>query len=200
ERHCVVGIVEREILPHGIQRRGACHCGEPQRSIIGIDEAVVWAVAEVRDGHPEHIAAAVRSGLGEMPQVERTIVDDAVIAADKLHEAGDGAVVEDRWIAGNSAVRQWPDEAVIGQGADTGRPKKNPAGLKTVGIAEAGKVLLPTAHHRSGLAVDRHATTAAGRADPGAELSLGEHILARIDSYQASYRSEDRIYRLDVSE
>ena len=28
ERHCVVGVAEREILPRAVQRRGACHCGE----------------------------------------------------------------------------------------------------------------------------------------------------------------------------
>ena len=28
ERHCVVGVPEREILPRAVQRRGACHCGE----------------------------------------------------------------------------------------------------------------------------------------------------------------------------
>ena len=39
ERHCVVGVAEREILPRAVQRGGACHCGEPQRSVVG--EAVV---------------------------------------------------------------------------------------------------------------------------------------------------------------
>ena len=34
-------------------------------------------------------------GVGEVPQVERAIVEDAVIAAGELHEAGDGAVVDD---------------------------------------------------------------------------------------------------------
>ena len=34
-------------------------------------------------------------GVGEVPQVEQAIVDEAVIAADELHEAGDGAVVDD---------------------------------------------------------------------------------------------------------
>ena len=52
-------------------------------------------VAEVRYGHPERIAHAVPIGVGEVPQVEQAIVDDAVIAADELHEAGDGAVVDD---------------------------------------------------------------------------------------------------------
>ena len=54
ERHCVVGVAEREILPRAVQRGGACHCGERQRSVVG--EAVVWAGAEVRYGHPERIA------------------------------------------------------------------------------------------------------------------------------------------------
>src|SRR5262245_17585657 len=47
--------------------------------------------------------------------------------------------------------------------------------------------------------VDRYAATAAGRADPGAELPLGEHIVARINLHRASYRGGYRIYRLDVS-
>ena len=52
-------------------------------------------VAEVRYGHPQRIAHAVPIGVGEVPQVEQAIVDDAVIAAGELHEAGDGAVVDD---------------------------------------------------------------------------------------------------------
>ncbi len=79
-------------------------------------------VAEVRYGHPERIAAAP-SGVGEVPQVERAIVDDAVIAADELHEAGDGAVVDDAGVvaeesvdAGDGAIGQCADAAVIGQG------------------------------------------------------------------------------------
>ena len=73
ERHCVVGVPEREILPRAVQRRGACHCGECQRSVVG--EAVVWAGAEVRYGHPQRIAHAVPSGVGEVPQVEQAIVE-----------------------------------------------------------------------------------------------------------------------------
>ena len=52
-------------------------------------------VAEVRYGHPERIAHAVPIGVGEVPQVEQAIVEDAVIAAGELHEAGDEAVVDD---------------------------------------------------------------------------------------------------------
>ena len=87
ERHCVVGVPEREILPRAVERGGACHCGERQRSVVG--EAVVWAGAEVRYGHPERIAHAVPIGVGEVPQVEQAIVEDAVVAAGELHEAGD---------------------------------------------------------------------------------------------------------------
>jgi hypothetical protein len=102
ERHCVVGVAEREILPRAVQRRGACHCGEPQDSVIG--ETVVWAVAEVRNGHSERIAHAVPIGVGEVPQVEQAVVDDAVVASGKLHEAGDEAVVDNHRIAGNSPI------------------------------------------------------------------------------------------------
>ena len=73
ERHGVVGVPEREILPRAVQRGGACHCGERQRSVVG--EAVVWAGAEVRYGHAERIAHAVPIGVGEVPQVERAIVE-----------------------------------------------------------------------------------------------------------------------------
>ena len=86
-------------------------------------------VAEVRYGHPERIAHAVPIGVGEVPQVERAIVDDAVIAAGELHEAGDGAVVDDLRIAGNSAVGQCADAAVIGQGRGApGRTQVNAGG------------------------------------------------------------------------
>ena len=77
--------------------------GQRQRSVVG--EAVVWAGAEVRYGHAERIAHAVPSGVGEVPQVERAIVEDAVIAAGELHEAGDGAVVDDAGVvAGKSGL------------------------------------------------------------------------------------------------
>ena len=86
-------------------------------------------VAEVRYGHPERIAAAVPSGVGEVPQVEQAIVDDAVTAAGELHEAGDGAVVDDQRIAGNSAVGQCANAAVIGQGRGAaGRTQDNAGG------------------------------------------------------------------------
>ena len=40
ERHRVVGVPEREILrPDAVERGGACHCGECQRSVV--IEAVV---------------------------------------------------------------------------------------------------------------------------------------------------------------
>ena len=87
ERHGVVGVPEREILPRAVERGGACHCGERQRSVVG--EAVVWAGAEVRYGHPERIAPAVPIGVGEVPQVEQAIVEEAVNAAAELHEARD---------------------------------------------------------------------------------------------------------------
>ena len=69
------------------------------------------------------------SGVGEVPQVEQAIVEDAVIAAGELHEAGDGAVVDDHRIAGNSAVGQRADAAVIGQGRGApGRAQDNAGG------------------------------------------------------------------------
>ena len=87
-------------------------------------------VAEVRYGHPKRIAHAVPIGVGEVPQVERAIVEDAVIAAGELHEAGDGAVVDDRWSgsAGDSAVGQCADAAVIGQGRGAARRAQDNAG------------------------------------------------------------------------
>ena len=101
--------------------------GSARRSVVG--EAVVWAAAKVRYGHPERIAPAVRSGLGEVPQVERAIVEDVVVAARvELHETGDdagvvddGVVVGDQRTAGDSAVGQCADAAVIGQGRDAAR-------------------------------------------------------------------------------
>ena len=45
ERHRIVGVAEREILPRAVQRRGACHCGERQRSVVG--EGVVSACSEI---------------------------------------------------------------------------------------------------------------------------------------------------------
>ena len=96
--------------------------GERQRSVVG--EAVVWAGAEVRYGHPDRIAAAP-SGVGEVPQVERAIVDDAVIAADELHEAGDSAVVDDAGVVasrkGGGRIRKKE-----GSGLATARSDKAP--------------------------------------------------------------------------
>ena len=76
------------------------------------------------------------SGVGEVPQVEQAIVEDAVIAADELHEAGDGAVVDDAGVvageertAGDRAVGQGADAAVIGQGRGAaGRAEDNAGG------------------------------------------------------------------------
>src|SRR5262249_54400860 len=117
---------EREILPRRVQLRGAWCSEQRKRSEIG--EAIVWVGAKVRYSHPERIASAPR-GVGEMSQIERAIVEDAVIAASELHEAFDCAVVDDQRIAGNSAVRQCTDEAVIGQGRAAGRTQKNTGGL-----------------------------------------------------------------------
>jgi hypothetical protein len=64
---------------------------------------------------PKRIAPAVRRGLGEVPQLEQATVQDAVIAAGELHKTGDGAVVDDLRIAGNSSVGQCANDAVIGQ-------------------------------------------------------------------------------------
>ena len=79
------------------------------------------AVAEVRDGHPQRLAHAVPSGVGEVPQVEQAIVEDAIVAAGELHEAGNEAVVDDLRIAGNSPVGQCANAAVIGQGRNSAR-------------------------------------------------------------------------------
>jgi hypothetical protein len=55
-----------------------------QRSVVG-----EGAGAEIRYGHPDRIAHAANGpcGVSEVPQVERAIVYDAVIAANELHEA-----------------------------------------------------------------------------------------------------------------
>ena len=79
---------------------------------------------------------AVASGVGEVPQVERAIVEDAVVAADELHEAGDGSVVDDASVvaeeertASDRAVGQRADAAVIGQGRGAaGRTEDNAGG------------------------------------------------------------------------
>ena len=52
-------------------------------------KTVVGAGAEVRYGHPQRIAPAAPIGVGEVPQVERAVVEEAVIAAAELHEARD---------------------------------------------------------------------------------------------------------------
>jgi hypothetical protein len=128
ECHRVVRVPEREILPGVIQRNGACHGGQRQDSVVG--EAVVLAVAQIRYGHPERIADTVSIGVGEVPQVERTIVGDAVIAAGELHEAGNEAVIDNHRIAGNCEIRQRPDAAVICQdrGAATVRAQEHASG------------------------------------------------------------------------
>ena len=132
ERHCVVGVAEREILPRAVQRGGACHCGEPQRSVVG--EAVVWAGRRGPLWPPAAYRAAVPSGVGEVPQVEQAIVEDAVIAAGELHEAGDDAVVDMLVLllgpdAGDSAIGQGADAAIIGQGRGApGRTQDNAGG------------------------------------------------------------------------
>ena len=70
-----------------------------------------------------------------MPQVEQAIVVDAVTAAGELHEAGDGAVVDDHRIAGNGAVGQRADAAVIGQGRGApGRAQDNAGGRQTESV------------------------------------------------------------------
>ena len=77
ERHRVVGVAEWEILPRAVQSGGACHCGEPQRSIIG--EAVVWPVAQVGYGHPKRIPHAVT--IGEMPSPRSSGIPENFIPA-----------------------------------------------------------------------------------------------------------------------
>src|SRR5262249_6811172 len=67
ERHCVVEVAEREILPRRVQLRGAWCSEQRKRSEIG--EAIVWVGAKVRYSHPERIASAPR-GVGEMSQIE----------------------------------------------------------------------------------------------------------------------------------
>ena len=138
ERHGVVGVPEREILARAVQRRGACHCGEP--SVPLLVKLLFGPVAEVRYGHPTVSRTPSPVGVGEMPQVERAVVEDAVIAAGELREAGDGAVVDDLRIAGNSAVGQCADAAVIGQGRGAaGRAEDNAGGRQTEGRANTGK-------------------------------------------------------------
>ena len=61
----LLGLPSGRYCPRAVQSGGACHCGEPQRSIIG--EAVVWPVAQVGYGHPKRIPHAVTIGVGEMP-------------------------------------------------------------------------------------------------------------------------------------
>ena len=134
ERHCVVGVPEREILPRAVQRGGACHCGERQRSVVG--EAVVWAGAEVRYGHPKRIAAAP-SGVGEVPQVEQAIVEDAVIAAGELHEARDRPGVLD--LAPDPGCR--PADGEVGQGADSAT--RGDAGKTVHGIRSMPAAMRP---------------------------------------------------------
>ena len=128
------GIALWQVLPGAVERGGACHCGERQRSVVG--EAVVRAGAEIRYGHPQRIAHAVPIGVGEVPQVEPAIVEDAVVAAGELHEAGDGAVVDDLRIAGNGAIGQRADAAVVGQGRGAaGRVQDDASGRQTKGAA-----------------------------------------------------------------
>ena len=67
--------------------------GERQRSVVG--ETVVGAGAEIRYGHPQRIASSDPIGVGEVPQVEGAIVQNAVVATGKLHKASDGAVIND---------------------------------------------------------------------------------------------------------
>ena len=112
ERHGVVGVAEWQILPGAVERGGARHCGERQRPVVG--EAVVGAGAEIRYGHPQRIAAAP-SGVGEVPQVEQAIVEEAVIAANELHEARDRPGVLD--FAPDPGRR--PADGEVGQGADS---------------------------------------------------------------------------------
>ena len=130
-------------------------------------------VAEVRYGHPERIAHAVPIGVGEVPQVERAIVEDAVIAAGELHEAGDGAVVDDLRIAGNSAVGQCADAAVIGQGRGAaGRVQDDASGRQTKGRPEppVRSACQPPITDPPG-AMLTVTFTARGRDNPAAELS-----------------------------
>ena len=62
-------------------------------------------------------------------RLNSAIVEDAVIAAGELHEAGDGAVVDDLRIAGDSAVGQCANAAVIDQGRGAaGRVQDNAGG------------------------------------------------------------------------
>ena len=87
ERHGVVGVSEREILPRAVERGGACHCGERQRSVVA--EAVVWAGAEVRYGHAERIATPSPLVSAKCLRLNDAIVEEAVNAAAELHEARD---------------------------------------------------------------------------------------------------------------
>ena len=96
-----------------IERGGACDGGQRQRSVVG--EAVVGAGAEIRYGHPQRIAPAVPIGVGEVPQVEPAIVEEAVIAAAELHEARDRPGVLD--FAPDPGCR--PADGEVGQGADS---------------------------------------------------------------------------------
>ncbi len=55
-----------------------------QRSVVG--EGVVWP-AEICNGDPECIAHAVPVGVGEVSQIERAIVEDAVVAAGEIAQS-----------------------------------------------------------------------------------------------------------------
>src|SRR5260370_21632517 len=106
KRHRIASVAEasvgeREILPCVVQMSRARHWNERQRSVVG--KAVVGAGAEVGYRHPDRVADAVPIGVGEVPQVERAIVEDAVVAPGKSHEAAEGSLVDDLGIAGNGA-------------------------------------------------------------------------------------------------
>ena len=133
-------------------------------------------VAEVRYGHPERIAHAVPIGVGEVPEVERAIVEDAVIAAGELHEAGDGAVVDDLFVAGErgSPATARSDNApmlplLVRVAVPPVELRITPAAGRAEerARADAGKASLPAAHYRSAWRnVDRHVTARARSREP----------------------------------
>jgi hypothetical protein len=101
--------------------------GKRQRSVVG--EAVVGACSEVGYRHPDRVTHTASGGVFEVPQVERAIVEDAVVAANELREAGDSAVVDNLGIASNGAIGQCADAAVIGQGRGAAGRTKGLSGI-----------------------------------------------------------------------
>ena len=119
--------------------------------------------------------------------VMSAVVDDAGVVAGEERTAGD------------RAIGQGADAAVIGQGRGAaGRIQDNASGRQTE-PAHAGtiKISLPAAHHRSAWRdIDRHVSVRR-RVDCGAELSLGGHV-GRCDLHRPAQAGNDAVCAITI--